>query len=294
MARLYCKLLVEPKVLSGSHMVETTGGMLAEEGIKLLDKQLSDIESQGGGLLFIDEAYQLNPKTSLNGRAVLDRLLTEMENKIGKLVVAFAGYAKDMEELIAHNEGLPRRFPYQITFDDYSDDELLDIADSVWESKSKQAKRPYQLEDRSKGKYMTVAIRRLGKGRGRTGFGNAGAVQNLVDRILTNQATRLEAEARSGTLTNLFEITKADMIGPPPGDVLQKSEAWKELDGMVGLACVKDAVKSLAGLLESNYQLELAGKPTRDVALNRLFLGNPGTGQYQSYDTIQYTVEESE
>ena len=42
---------------------------------------------------------------------ILDALLPEMENLRGKLVVVFAGYRKQMEGLMAHNEGLPSRFP---------------------------------------------------------------------------------------------------------------------------------------------------------------------------------------
>ena len=42
---------------------------------------------------------------------MLDALLPEMENRRGKLVTVFAGYKKQMEELLAHNEGLPSRFP---------------------------------------------------------------------------------------------------------------------------------------------------------------------------------------
>lgn len=42
---------------------------------------------------------------------MLDALLPEMENRRGKLVVVFAGYKKQMEGLLAYNEGLPSRFP---------------------------------------------------------------------------------------------------------------------------------------------------------------------------------------
>jgi hypothetical protein len=41
-------------------------------------------------LLFIDETYVL--LKSSEGKKVLDYLLPEMENAVGKLVVAFAGY----------------------------------------------------------------------------------------------------------------------------------------------------------------------------------------------------------
>ncbi len=50
------------------------------------------------------------PRCPLLCTQVLDYLLPEMENRRGKLVVVLAGYAKPMEELMGHNEGLPSRF----------------------------------------------------------------------------------------------------------------------------------------------------------------------------------------
>jgi hypothetical protein len=44
---------------------------------------LAEIEKGGGGLLFVDEAYTLNPNEALSqGKQVLDYLLPEMENKV--------------------------------------------------------------------------------------------------------------------------------------------------------------------------------------------------------------------
>lgn len=89
-ARLYSSFLNELGVISGSNFAETTGATLVHEGVGCLQKLISNVGN--GGVLFIDEAYQLNPDTESAGRRVLDILLTEMENKIGKLVVALAGY----------------------------------------------------------------------------------------------------------------------------------------------------------------------------------------------------------
>lgn len=48
-----------------------------------LKKLLAEIEKGGGGLLFVDEAYTLNPNEALSqGKQVLDYLLPEMENKV--------------------------------------------------------------------------------------------------------------------------------------------------------------------------------------------------------------------
>jgi hypothetical protein len=62
---------------------ETTGAKLVDGGVSELKKLLAAIEKGGGGLLFVDEAYTLNPNEALSqGKQVLDFLLPEMENKV--------------------------------------------------------------------------------------------------------------------------------------------------------------------------------------------------------------------
>lgn len=48
---------------------------------------------------------------------------------------------------------------------------------------------------------------------------------------------------------------------------------------MIGLETVKNAVKVLINRIQLNYQRELQEKPPIEVSLNRVFLGNPGTGK---------------
>lgn len=80
------------KVLSGRSCEETSGAKLVDGGVTELKDLLKKIFDNGGGVLFIDEAYQLDPLTDKSGRLVLDYLLTELENHPGVLVVVFAGY----------------------------------------------------------------------------------------------------------------------------------------------------------------------------------------------------------
>jgi hypothetical protein len=47
---------------------------------------------------------------------------------------------------------------------------------------------------------------------------------------------------------------------------------------MRGLASVKDSVNTLLELIRTNAELEDQEKPLKDITLNRLLLGNPGTG----------------
>ncbi|GFH23953.1 uncharacterized protein HaLaN_21657, partial [Haematococcus lacustris] len=106
-ARIYAALLKELGVLPDAQVVETSGSALANGGVEQLKKELTKLEK--GGVLFVDEAYQLNPRTNPSGAAVLDYLLPEMENRRGKLVTVLAGYQKQMESLLGYNEGLPSR-----------------------------------------------------------------------------------------------------------------------------------------------------------------------------------------
>ncbi len=84
---------------------------------------------------------------------MLDLLLTEAENKRGKLVVVLAGYQRQMEELLAYNEGLPSRFPHVFKFPDYSDEELLEIFQGILAAD----KTGFKLQDE---KHARIAARR--------------------------------------------------------------------------------------------------------------------------------------
>ena len=54
----------------------------------------------------------------------------------------------------------------------------------------------------------------------------------------------------------------------------------------MGLQRVKDAVDGLVTLVANNAQREEQEKPTLDVHLNCIFLGNPGTGASDHSDLI--------
>jgi Cdc6-like AAA superfamily ATPase len=160
----------------------------------------------GGGVLFVDEAYQLTaPHTPDSGRQVLDILLTEMENLIGKLVIIFVGYNKDMESFFEHNPGLASRIPYTLQFDDFDDAEL-------WTILSKRIIKKYSgkmvVDGGMDGLYMRVAIRRLGRGRNSRGFGNARAVEILLANISARQAERV---AKAQKLKDAKRLKERDL-----------------------------------------------------------------------------------
>lgn len=218
---------------------------------------------------------------------MLNFLLAEIENRRGELVVAFAGYAKNMETLFEFNEGLPSRFPKTLRFADYSDALLLGIFKGLMAKKKGLGTLHFAAAGPNEGvgvgqvggeqdRWAKVAIARLGRRRGAPGFGNARAARVLFDKVMERQADRLSG----GGDDNLdpYELQKSDLLGVSVAH-LDESEDWRTLQGMIGLRSVKKAVQALAEVVKTNRVLEEAGKAPRDIALNRCMLGNPGTGE---------------
>ncbi|KAK7703636.1 hypothetical protein SLS64_008949 [Diaporthe eres] len=275
-ARIYAQFLTSLGVIPGSCFKEETGAGLANAGVSGCKRIIDEIMNDGGGVLFIDEAYQLTSGNSSGGGAVLDYLLPEVENLNGKVVFILAGYRKQMESFYAHNPGLPSRFPIEMKFDDYTDEELLRIFEL--KMRNKYGGR-MNCEDGSRGLYSRIVTRRVGRGRGREGFGNARTVENTLVAVSSRQATRLRKERRQGKHPDDFLFTKEDLIGPEPTEALTGSEAWKKLQKLFGLEAVKEAVRSLVDSVKQNYTRELDEQPPIEYSLNRVFLGNPGTGK---------------
>lgn len=276
MARLYAQFLTSSGVIPGTEFFETTGSKLASEGVATAKKHVETILNAGGGAFFLDEAYQLALGHNYGGAAILDYLLAEIENQVGKIVFIFAGYNKLMEKFFEHNPGLDSRMPYRLQFADYSDKELLQMLNHRI---VKKYDHKMKIEGGSTGLYGRIVARRVGRGRGKEGFGNARALENTLSRISERQADRLHRERIAGLQPDDFLLTKEDMIGPDPSQAVISSAAWKELQSMIGLTAVKDTVRSLLDRIYTNHRRELEEKPLVEVSLNRVFLGSPGTGK---------------
>lgn len=275
-ARLYSKFLASVGVLPGTTVKETTGARLASDGVQACKKVIEEVLNDGGGAIFIDEAYQLASNTNYGGGQVLDFLLAEIENLTGKIVFILAGYNKQMEGFFAHNPGLPSRFPHEFQFKDYEDEELRRIFEY---QVNKRFHGRIKVEDGLSGLYCRIVARRVGYGRGREGFGNARAVENAFSRVLSRQATRLARERRAGKTADDMLLTQEDLIGPEPSNVLDGNTSWERLKSLTGLKAVKHSVKALFDSIQYNYERELDEKPLLQFNLNRVFLGSPGTGK---------------
>jgi SpoVK/Ycf46/Vps4 family AAA+-type ATPase len=171
-----------------------SGAQLLNMGAQEVESEITQMTNNKGGVVFIDETYQLtSPNSSGAGTTILDIVLTKMEEDFAKTAFAFAGYNKDMQSFFEHNQGLRSRIPYTLQFEDFSEADLLRILIDkirakygVYEENCKM-----KVKDGLHGKFMRIAIRRLAAGRGLRGFGNARAVESLLSQIAERQARRL-------------------------------------------------------------------------------------------------------
>ncbi|KAI1383064.1 P-loop containing nucleoside triphosphate hydrolase protein [Hypoxylon trugodes] len=276
-ARLFAEFLYSIGVIGSDSVMETSGIVVAENDVKWINEEIDEMIEGGGGVLFIDEAYQLTaPYVHGGGRRALDAILTKMENNIGKLVVIFVGYRDEMESFFEHNPGLTSRIPYSANFADFTDWELWKILSDLI---TKQYKGNMKIEGGASGLYMRVAIRRLAQMRGYKGFGNAREVENLLARIADRQAKRLDKERTLRLNLDYFYFTKEDLIGPDQSRVSNESTAWAEMQDLVGLEQVKEYIARIIRMIKMNYRRELNELNPLKFSLNRLFVGAPGTGK---------------
>ncbi|KAI5868688.1 P-loop containing nucleoside triphosphate hydrolase protein [Durotheca rogersii] len=275
-ARLYAQFLSSVGAIPGSHFEETTGSRLANDGIQGCKAMIDKIISKGGGVFFLDEAYQIVSGSSLGGSSVLDFLLAEIENLTGKVVFVFAGYRKQMESFFMHNPGIPSRIPIRLDFEDYRNEELLRILN--YKLNKKYTGR-MKVEGGDTGLYMRIVARRIGRSQGREGFGNAREVENVLSILLARMSTRLRQEKRQGKNPDHFLLKKIDLIGPEPSTEFSANEDWKKLQSMIGLKSVKQSIMVLVNRLQTNYERELKEEPPIECSLNKVFFGNPGTGK---------------
>lgn len=104
-----------------SKLIKGWVGQTGEHVEKIMQKAL-------GGVIFIDEAYELMVKDNQNtfNNDAIAVLLRYMEDHRGDLVVIAAGYEKEMREFLASNVGLTRRFQW-VKFDDYTPEDMRNI-----------------------------------------------------------------------------------------------------------------------------------------------------------------------
>ncbi len=188
-ARILSRILYDAGVLAESKLVETDstgllGKVVGETGPKTKEK----VQDAMGGVLFIDEAYQLTGESTSAGAATnygeeaIAVLLKEMENHRGQFCVILAGYKKEMKSMLSANPGFESRIQFSLDFPDYTREELGEIAMAFLKQKK------YEINDAALSRLLDITEYY----RNRPNFANARTVRNILDQVIMNQNLRAE------------------------------------------------------------------------------------------------------
>ncbi len=273
-ARKLGEILEAIGYLDSGHVVECDRAKMVSpyqgETPKVVDRLC---DKAMGGILFVDEAYTLAPVSQggdrdNQGAQALEQLMKRMEDDRGKFVVIAAGYRTEMENLFRINPGVRSRFSYFLNIDDYNPDELYQIM-LVFAKQKKYVFAP-DAEELTR-KMITEMYDSRDKD-----FANGRTMRQLFDKITAKQAERLQKEDMS-TKTNeeLMTIIQEDIPYEAPKAV-DYTECLAKLNGMVGLAAVKQEISNLAAFL--NLQIR-RGETNTFQGKHYVFTGNPGTGK---------------
>ncbi|WP_051468087.1 AAA family ATPase [Actinomadura oligospora] len=208
-ARLLGRIYRRLGVLSSGHLVEASRTHLVGEYIgQTAPRTRRLVERAVGGVLFIDEAYTLtqSPLKGDYGHEAIAELVKLMEDHRDDLVVIVAGYQREMAEFLAANPGLDSRFPKQIHFPDYTDEELVAVFAALAQDDG------FLLDDELPG-VLSAMLRRVPRG---AAFGNGRLMRNLLDMAVANQAQRIASLPDRPSRDALVTLVADDM--PPIWD----------------------------------------------------------------------------
>ena len=169
-------------------------GFVGQAGKKTLDI----LEKSRGGVLFIDEAYQLNPQRGGSFMTeVVDELcakLTDVEFK-GKILVLLAGYDSDMDEMLSVNPGLKSRFTERLAFEDLSVEATRDLINL------KLSKKNISLSPTdAKSKALLCLAQKLVESHD---FANGRDVDTICDRTYAELAKRSSHRDSTATIVDV-------------------------------------------------------------------------------------------
>ena len=220
-ARLLGRLLASIGVVRSGHLVEATREDLVGQHIgSTAIKTAKVIDAARGGVLFVDEAYQLTPGLrgggGGSGGSGKDFGLEALETMMNVLndhdpVFVFAGYPAEMRAFEGANAGLMRRIGSRFEFPDYSP---LEIASVFVRFKAP----PFELEPRLGVESIAEMIAALTTSGQRAKY-NAGLAERLfVDgkNALTRRVAAGDDRSRAALMTFICDDLVEALRRIPP------------------------------------------------------------------------------
>lgn len=184
--KIYGSLLHEAGVLSKGHVIVCDRATLLgnchgdeEVVVRALLRQAK------GGVLVIDEAYQLNgAHPSDPGKQVLPLFMSALADERERdFAVILCGYPSEMDRLLELNPGLHSRFPNRFDFPDFTVEELMEIA------RRRVSEYGYHFTRSAWTKLRRILVD-AHNGSDVKSWGNARFVANLLEHVYLRHAHR--------------------------------------------------------------------------------------------------------
>lgn len=241
-------------------------------------KVIKKVEEADGGILFIDEAYTLaGDEHDEFGKEAINTLVAELENRRNSLMVIVAGYEDKMDEFLNVNQGLASRLSHEVVFEDYSEEELMEIFQYIlkqrgltWEEGVLEAARQLIAQRKKEVK----------------DFGNARGVRNIAEDIIRKKNSRivkmLGGKNELPSKEVLATITVEDIgINVEKAEKESLEDLLKQLNGLTGLASAKEKIQEMVNKIRVQRVMEEKGLKVSDKhgTLHLIFKGNAGTGK---------------
>ena len=271
-AKLIGQIYKDLGLLSKGEVVEEERKTLIGRFYDSENKSVADaIERAQGGILFIDEAYNLyikdDPKDP--GKRILENLLTELADESKRdWMLILAGYPAEMSEMLNSNTGLASRLGDPFHFEDYTEDQLMEIADLYC------TRNKFMLTDESRTHLRAVIRRELSMKDEK--FGNGRFVNNLMDKIVTENMAHRLSSVSSPTAEQLQTILPEDI---PSLRKTTQSSGIAGLKQLIGLEDIKQSIESHMNYVKMTNMRIQSGLGGEMPPLHMIFTGNPGTGK---------------
>jgi SpoVK/Ycf46/Vps4 family AAA+-type ATPase len=205
-ARLMANIYKALGILERGHLVECerqrlVAGFVGQTG----EKTNRLVDTAMGGVLFIDEAYALARRGADDfGMEALETLMKRMDEDRGLFVVIVAGYVQNMNQFLESNPGLKSRFDRVLRFEDYSAQELYEIALFLFDKEG--VSLAAGVGDHLRACFAALCAV------GDPNLGNARIVRRVCEKAMRNHDLRLAAmDAKQRTSETASALTLEDV-----------------------------------------------------------------------------------
>ncbi len=265
------------------------------------------VEDARGGVLFIDEAHQLEQDES--GHAIIRELVPLIEDPQIHSDTCFicAGYTAEMKRFLNVDQGLSRRFPvnHRIRFDDYTASELIEI---LKEMAAERGEITDSDEFRAYLRRSKAALEKYLEHRP-ANFGNGGFIRDVyLPESIAARTERLN-KAVLGTANGIIDREQVEKVSDRERRTLTEEDiprSFRQFAGPVGKRrddsdrTAKDILNELFGkedlveYAESLYvdDTELFFEDSPKVGMHYSVAGATGTGRHTAVRAMAAVYKE--